>query len=194
MSNTDITRQTQFIGDFAAYMSDCGFTAKEARSRFNVIATLEACYRPETGFWQQLDTAAVQEALDAYIRRLGEAAPPQDAEFTKEINQYLYVNRHDERNAEMLAQVPRATRPDSAEAATRWICVELENRGLSDELEYAGRDGDGCGEAALVHLAIIEAAAEGRKSRRLGAQLAEHFRKVQMAIRAGNEAPAFCDC
>lgn len=53
------------------------------------------------------------------------------------------MNRHDERNAEMLAQVPRATRPDGAEAATRWICAELENRGLSDELEYAERDGDG---------------------------------------------------
>ncbi|MGA9919491.1 MAG: hypothetical protein WBR17_43890 [Paraburkholderia sp.] len=194
MSNTLITYHEQFVEDFVSYMSDCGFTAKEARSHFNVINTLEACYRPEPGFWLQLDTAAVQEALDAYIRRIGEAVLPQGAEFTKEINQYLYMNRHDEQNAEMLAQVPRATRPDSAEAATRWICAELENRGLSDELEYAERDGDGCGEAALAHLAILEAAAEGRKSRRLGARLADHFRKVQVAIRAGHEAPVFGDC
>src|SRR5260370_34816255 len=111
MSTTDITRQTQFIGDFATYMSDCGFTAKEARSHFNVITTLEACYRPETGFWQQLDTAAAQEALDAYIRRIGEAVRPQGAEFTKEINLYLFMNQHDERKAEMVGQLLRATRP-----------------------------------------------------------------------------------
>lgn len=142
MSNILVPYREQFVEDFVSYMSDCGFTTKEARSHFNVINTLEACYRPEPDFWQQLDATAVREALDAYIRILGEAVPRRDAEFRMEISQYLYMNQHDERNAAMPAQMTRATRPDSAEAATRWICAKLENRGLSDELEYAARDGD----------------------------------------------------
>jgi hypothetical protein len=180
--NEDI--RNKFIGDFFAYMRDCNFTIKEARAYSNIICAIAISYRPLPDFWRRLDTDTVVSALSAYTMK--ETFTTRDAYrehvvTMKQVIDYLFMNQHDELNAELLAQLPPSARPTDEWEASDWICSQHEKRGDIKNLEYAERDGHKCGRAALKHLARLEAAANGERIQTADAVLAQCVRKDAMA-------------
>ncbi|AUT66148.1 hypothetical protein C2L65_36440 [Paraburkholderia terrae] len=76
--------------------------------------------------------------------------------------------------------VPVSERPTDAETASEWICNELARQKLTYDLEYARRDGDGCGEAALEVVQSLVAAQEGLAVERTGTSVARFYRAAVM--------------
>lgn len=184
MKNNEKQFREQFIGDFVSYMRDCGLTPEEAHSYSYVVYALAASYRPFPNFWRKLNTDIVVEAVNAYTSREPvemSAEPAEHAEWEQDIADHLFMNQHDERNAELLARMAAADRPKDAWSATEWILEELKRQGDIENLEYAERDDYKCGRAALGHLARLEAAANGKAAMTNDARLAQDFRKRAMA-------------
>jgi len=182
-SASDEDFRNKFIGDFLHYMRDCKFTNAEARSHSNIVCAIAISYRPLPDFWRRLDTDTVISALNAYTMR--ETFTTRDAYrehvvTMKQIGDYLFMNQHDELNAELLAQLPPSARPTDEWEASDWICSQHEKRGDIKNLAYAERDGHKCGRAALKHVARLEAAANGERIPTTDAVLAQCVRKDAM--------------
>lgn len=173
-------QRERFTEDFVTFMSACGFSLKDASAPFNVSLALEASYRPSPDFWRSLDLRSVQEALNVFAQRFHAAPgfPAFSDSLAKEIGDILFMNQHDERNADLLSQLSPADRPRDSESASGWICAELLRRGAHGEFEYAQRDGKRCGEAALEQLAVVEAAAQGQPLKRYQSEVAEICRRA----------------
>ena len=150
-----------FVTQFVAFMKECNFHYEKSRSFSSIYAGIAYCYRPSIRYWERLTLAHVAEALEAYLpTRTNEPVHDLDQFLfrCKRIEEHLYMRRHDERNALMLAALPVEARPKCAEKAAHWICLQLKRMGDQESLEYAERDGAKCGEAALIHLEVLEAA------------------------------------
>jgi len=183
MTNDSQEFRKQFIYDFVSYMRDCAFTQKQAYSYSYIVYALAASYRPLPDFWRKLDTDFVEEALNAYTAQDPiETYPDQEdhSAWKQSIADHLFMHQHDERNAELLAQIPTADRPNDPWAATELILEELKRRCDIENLEYAERDDYKCGRAALGFLARREAAANGKAAPTNDAWLAQDFRKRAM--------------
>jgi hypothetical protein len=179
---------SQFIADFTGFMRDCRFRYGESRSFSNILLAIAYAFRPRTEFWERLDLALVVNALESYIpNRASDIAD--DVEFLHErIADHLYMRQHDERNAAMLAALPPEKRPARADETADWICAELERRGDIESFEYAERDGRKCGQAALIHLAVMEAAAKGETVLDPDAEFAHELRAKALAEAARHTA------
>ena len=178
--NSDRDFRTRFISDFVSYMRDCAFTVDDAYSYSNIVYALAISYRPLLDFWRKLDTDIVVTALSVYAPLQSfntHSAYREHAETMQDIGDYLFMNQHDELNAELLAQLPKSNRPDEAGSASDWICEEHERRGDIKNFEYAQADGYKCGRAALAHLARLEAAANGKAVLSIDAKCAQDVRK-----------------
>lgn len=181
--NIDRNFRTRFISDFVSYMRDCAFTVDEAYAYSSIVYALAISYRPLPNFWRNLDIDIVVTALSVYAPQQSFKTRDAYREYTEtmqDIGDHLFMNQHDELNAELLAQMPKAERPGDAWAATDFIYTELENRGDVKNFEYAQRDGYKCGRAALAHLARLEAAANEKAVLSIDAQCAQDVRKQAM--------------
>jgi hypothetical protein len=157
MSENQTEFRQQFVTSFVAFMKDCNFHYGLSRSHSNILCALAYCYRPSAHYWEQLTTALVVEALETYMPTQSSDQADNVAFLHQRIADHLYMRQHDEKNALLLATLKPKKRPRNAEDAADWICAKLERMGDQEHLEYAERDGATCGEAALLHLAVIEA-------------------------------------
>ncbi|UOB58524.1 hypothetical protein MRS60_17145 [Burkholderia pyrrocinia] len=90
----------------------------------------------------------------------------------QDIEGFLHCNALDEANAEMMLALPAHERPSDATSAFDWLCAQFARKGLKSKLEFARRDGDACGEHALIVLHCLEEAVAVRTVERLGATIA----------------------
>ncbi|MEI6001998.1 hypothetical protein H3V53_34175 [Paraburkholderia bengalensis] len=163
MSEDQTEFRQKFIDDFVDFMNRCNFHYAASRSFSNILCDIAYCYRPSIRYWERLTTALIIEALETYMPTLGTDHPDNVSFLQERIADHLYMRQHDERNALLLATLPAATRPENAEEAADWICEELERIGDEEHLEFAERDGAKCGEAALIHLAVLETGANDNR-------------------------------
>ncbi|RQS56877.1 hypothetical protein DID96_37040 [Burkholderia sp. Bp8963] len=179
---------SQFIADLTGFMRDCRFRYDESRSFSNIMVAIAYAYRPHVEFWERLDLALVVTALESYLpNRASDNAD--DTEFLHErIADHIYMRQHDEHNAAMLAALPPESRPVGAAETADWICAELERKGDIESFEYAERDGRKCGEAALIHLAVMEALAKGQTVLDPDAEFAHELRAKALAGAAKHTA------
>jgi hypothetical protein len=148
----------KFVTQFVGFMRDCNFHYAASRSHSNILCDIAYCHRPSVQYWERLTTALVVEALEAYMPTQSTDHPDNVAFLHERITDHLYMRRHDERNALMLAALPLDARPKDAAETADWICAELERLEDEKNLEFAETDGATCGEAALIHLAVLESA------------------------------------
>ncbi|WP_412528920.1 hypothetical protein [Burkholderia lata] len=92
----------------------------------------------------------------------------------------MRVNAFDEANAEILRALPRHMRPTDGAAAFEWLSTQFARKGMAEELEFARRDGDVCGDGALDMLHCLEEAAVGRNVERTGMLIAGVYRNAVM--------------
>jgi hypothetical protein len=148
----------KFVNQFVGFMRDCNFHYAASRSHSNILCGIAYCHRPSVQYWERLTTALVVEALESYMPTQSTDHPDNVAFLHERITDHLHMRRHDERNALMLAALPVSARPKDAAETADWICAELERLGDEENLEFAETDGVKCGEAALLHLAVLESA------------------------------------
>ncbi|WP_423760392.1 hypothetical protein [Burkholderia sp. NLJ2] len=103
-----------------------------------------------------------------------------------DIGDYVRANALDEANAEMLRALPSHMRPTDGATAFDWISAQLAMKGMTEELEFARRDGEVCGDSALDALHCLEEAAVGRHVERTGTLVARVYRDAAMKDHAAH--------
>jgi hypothetical protein len=183
-SNQDATNTYNEIGrTVVSFMVDCGMKDADVNPSHLSLA-FEYAYEPLSRFWRDFDLATVMEAVSARFPDWHSAAQARNqsaAQVLREVDDILHANATDEANAEMLMALPVQVRPTEAQAATDWICAELQKRGLESERRFAERDGWRCGERALEVARSLEQAAVGIQCERVGTRTARMVRDRMLA-------------
>ncbi|MBB4518647.1 MULTISPECIES: hypothetical protein [Burkholderiaceae] len=92
-----------------------------------------------------------------------------------DVEAYARVNAFGKANT-----VPVHMRPSDGASAFDWISAQLARKGMTEEVEFARRDGDVCGDGALDVLRCLEGAAVGRIIERTWTLVARVYRDAVM--------------
>jgi hypothetical protein len=173
------------VDALVAYMRDCRFDAS-CLTAATLSLALEYVYKPHPRFWRDFNAAFLVRALTlcvpdwrAAINSAGHASGGA-TKLLADIEEYVRVNAFDEANAEMLRSLPVHTRPTDGATAFEWLSAQFARKGMTEELEFARRDGDVCGDGALDMLHCLEEAAVGRNAERTGTAIARVYRSAAM--------------
>ncbi|ONY85257.1 hypothetical protein A8F31_36720 [Burkholderia cenocepacia] len=173
------------VDALVSFMDDCRFCASGLTTA-TVSLALEYVYQPHPRFWRDFNIAFLVRALTlcvpdwrAAINRAGHASGGA-TRLLADVEEYVRVNAFDEANAEMLRALPVHMRPTDGATAFEWLSAQLARKGKMEELDFARRDGDVCGEGALDALHCIEEAAAGRHIERTGMLVAKVYREAVM--------------
>lgn len=161
-----------------AYMTDCRFTEGNLASHPLFLAA-KYVYQPRPRFWQDFDLTYFVNAMTRCVPNWRVAVESNNRSvdvLLQDIEGFLHCNAFDEANAEMMLALPAHERPSDAASAFDWLCAQFAREGLKSKLEFARRDGDACGEHALIVLHCLEEAAAGRTVDRLGTIVARGYR------------------
>jgi SOS response regulatory protein OraA/RecX len=164
------------------YLAECKFDESNL-TVMDVSLALEYVYHPVPGFWRALTIDFVVAVLTQHLSHVGEFSAPSSSrleQLAEGLRDVLKAHAFDEANAERLMNVPASERPKDAETASEWICNELARQKLTDDLEYARRDGDRCGEGALEVVKSLVAAQKGLVVERTGTSVARFYRAAVM--------------
>lgn len=101
-------------------------------------------------------------------------------QLSEELRDLLKAHAFDEANAQRLMNLPERHRPRDAQNASKWICNGLARQKLQDDLEYARRHEDRCGEGALEVVQSLAAAQKGLTVERVGTSVARFYRAAVM--------------
>ncbi|WP_042304864.1 hypothetical protein [Paraburkholderia terrae] len=176
-----MTESTTAI-ELLQYLADCKFDESNL-TVMDVTLALEYVYHPVPAFWRALTVDFVLEMLNWHLSLAGKLSATSSSrleQLAEGLRDVLKAHAFDEANAERLMNVPVSERPTDAETASEWICNELARQKLTYDLEYARRDGDGCGEAALEVVQSLVAAQEGLAVERTGTSVARFYRAAVM--------------
>jgi hypothetical protein len=168
-----------------SFMDDCRFGASDLTAATASLA-LEYVYQPHPRFWRDFNVAFLVRALTLCVpdwRAAIDSARHASGGATRllaDVEQYVRVNAFDEANAEMLRSLPVHIRPTDGATAFEWLSAQFTRKGMTEELEFARRDGDICGDGALDMLHCLEEAAVGRNVERTGMLIARVYRNAVM--------------
>jgi hypothetical protein len=162
------------------YMVDCGFGIRDLNGMC-LSLVMEYVYQPTPRFWRDFK---VEDLLDAVTRLLPDWQTTIEADsqrrMLEDVQDILRMYAFDEENAQRLLELPVADRPADAESTSDWICRELEIVGRFDDVAYARRDGDECGQRAREMLVILSADADQWPELRIGTLVAHAYRDAIM--------------
>ncbi|VWD64341.1 hypothetical protein [Burkholderia contaminans] len=166
-------------------MDDCRFGASDLTAAIVSLA-LEYVYQPHPRFWRDFNVAFLIRALTqrvpdwrAAINSAGHASGGA-TRLLADVEEYVRVNAFDEANTEMLRSLPVHMRPTDGATAFEWLSAQFARKGMTEELEFALRDGEVCGDGALDMLHCLEEAAVGRNVERTGMLIARVYRNAVM--------------
>ncbi|WP_230947614.1 hypothetical protein [Burkholderia territorii] len=168
-----------------SFMDDCRFGASDLTA-VTVSIALEYVYQPYPRFWRDFNVAFIVRALAQYVpdwRAAINSAGHVSRGPTRllaDVEEYMRVNAFDEANAEMLRSLPVHMRPTDGATAFEWLSAQFARKGMTEELEFARRDGNVCGDRALDMLHCLEEAAVGRNVERTGMLIARVYRNAVM--------------
>lgn len=178
------------VDALVSFMSDCRFGASDLTAA-TVSLALEYVYQPHPRFWRDFSMAFLIRALTlcvpdwrAAINSAGHASGGAKR-LLADVEDYVRANAFDEANAEMLRALPGHMRPTDGAAAFDWISAQLARKGMTEELEFARRDGEVCGDSALDVSHCLEEAAVGRHIERTGTLVARVYRDAVMKEHVG---------
>ncbi|WP_448165016.1 hypothetical protein [Burkholderia cepacia] len=179
------------VGALVSFISDCRFATSDLTAATLSLA-LEYVYQPHPRFWRDFNMAFLIRALTlcvpgwrAAINSAGHASGGAKR-LLAGIGDYVRANAFDEANAEMLRALPGHMRPTDGATAFDWISAQLARKGMTEELEFARRDGDVSGDGALDVLHSLEEAAVGRHIERTGTLVARVYRDAVMKEHAAH--------
>lgn len=179
------------VDALVSFMSDCRFGTSDLTAATLSLA-LEYVYQPHPRFWRDFNTAFLVRALAlcipdwrAAVNSTGHASGGAKR-LLADVEEYVRINAFDEANAEMLRALPRHMRPTDGATAFEWISAELSKEGMTEELVFARRDSDVCGDGALDVLHCLEEAAVGRHIERTGTLVARVYRDAVMRKHAAH--------
>ncbi|AQT53727.1 TPA: hypothetical protein U2L33_002060 [Burkholderia cenocepacia] len=162
------------------FMNDCRFGASDLTAAAVSLA-LEYVYQPHPRFWRDFNMAFLVRALTLCVPDWRAATNSAGAKrLLADVEDYVRANAFDEANAEMLRTLPCHMRPTDGAAAFDWISAQLARKGMTEELEFARRDGEVCGDSALDVLHCLEEAAVGRHIERTGTLVSRVYRDAVM--------------
>lgn len=174
------------VDALVSFMDDCRFCASVLTAA-TVSLTLEYVYPPHPRFWRDFNMAFLVRALTLYVAANWRAAINSAGHASggatrllADVEEYVRVNAFDEANAEILRALPRHMRPTDGATALEWLSAQFARKGMTEELEFARRDGDVCGDRALDMLHCLEEAAVGRNVERTGMLVARVYRNAVM--------------
>ncbi|UQO39400.1 hypothetical protein [Burkholderia cepacia] len=169
------------VDALVSFMNDCRFGASDLTAA-TVSLALEYVYQPHPRFWRDFNVAFLLRALTlcvpdwpVTINSAGHASGGA-TRLLADVEEYVRVNAFDEANAELLRTLPVHMRPTDGATAFEWLSAQLARNGMMEELNFARRDGDVCGDSALDALHCIEEAAAGRHIERTGRLIARVYR------------------
>ncbi len=151
-------------------MNDCRFGASDLMAA-TVSLALEYVYQPHPRFWRDFNVAFLVRALTvcvpdwrATINSAGHASGGAPR-LLADVEEYVRVNAFDEANAELLGTLPVHMRPTDGATAFEWLSAQLARNGMMEELDFARRDGDVCGECTLMCCTALRKRQSGDISR-----------------------------